>query len=210
MKLSFAINLHKGTTALYVTSLMLIYQNFTIGAWVYLALHGSYGLLWILKDRIYPDRQWEQRVSAAYGAFVFFALSLYWVAPWLLIARPYIPNPGIIAAAVGLNMIGVMLHFSSDAQKFYTLKYRPGLITEGFFKRCRNTNYLGELMIYIGFALLAGTWIAFIGIAAFFAGAFIPNMAKKDKSLSRFPEFAAYKKTSGLLFPKIQNPFTPN
>jgi protein-S-isoprenylcysteine O-methyltransferase Ste14 len=96
-----------------------------------------------------------------------------------------------------------MLHYSSDAQKYFTLKYKPGLITEGFFKRCRNTNYLGELMIYTGFALLSGSWIGYIGITGFFIGAFIPNMIKKDKSLSRYPEFETYKKQSGLLFPKF-------
>ncbi len=31
----------------------------------------------------------------------------------------------------------------------------------------------------------------------------IPNMLKKDKSLSRYPEFEAYKQVSGLIFPKL-------
>jgi protein-S-isoprenylcysteine O-methyltransferase Ste14 len=129
-------------------------------------------------------------------------LGLYWIAPWLLISQRIEPPAAIIATAVALNMFGVMLHYSSDAQKYFTLKYKPGLITEGFFARCRNTNYLGELMIYSGFALLTMSWIGFIGIAAFFIGAFIPNMIKKDKSLARYPEFNSYKKKSGLLFPK--------
>jgi len=96
-----------------------------------------------------------------------------------------------------------MLHFASDAQKHFTLKYKSGLITEGFFAKCRNTNYLGELMIYSGFGLLTMSWIGFIGIAAFFAGAFIPNMIRKDKSLSRYAEFTEYKKKSGLILPKL-------
>jgi protein-S-isoprenylcysteine O-methyltransferase Ste14 len=76
------------------------------------------------------------------------------------------------------------------------------LITDGFFARTRNPNYLGELMIYLGFAMLSMHWIGYIGIVAFFVGAFIPNMIKKDKSLSRFAEFAEYKKKSGLFLPK--------
>jgi len=202
MKLNFPINLHKGGTAFLVISLMFFYQNFSTGPWVYLALHGSYGFLWLLKDRMFPDKQWEQIVSVPYGIFVFLVLGLYWIAPWLLISQRIEPPAVIIAAAVALNMFGVMLHYSSDAQKYFTLKYKPGLITEGFFARSRNTNYLGELMIYSGFALLTVSWIGFIGIAAFFIGAFIPNMIKKDKSLARYPEFDNYKKKSGLLFPK--------
>lgn len=138
-----------------------------------------------------------------YGIFVFLALGLYWIAPWVLISKHYEPGNQLIAMAVALNIIGVMLHYSSDAQKYFTLKYKPGLITEGFFSRCRNANYLGELMIYSGFAILTVSWLGFIGIATFFVGAFVPNMIKKDKSLSRYPEFANYKKQSGLLFPKL-------
>lgn len=202
MKLKYPVNLHKGMTAFIVLSLMFFYQNFSIGPWLYLALHGSYGFLWLLKDRMFPDKQWEQLASIPYGIFVFLVLGLYWIAPWLLISQRIEPPAVIIAAAVMLNMVGVMLHYGSDAQKYFTLKYKPGLITEGFFARCRNTNYLGELMIYSGFALLTVSWIGFIGIAAFFIGAFIPNMIKKDKSLARYPEFDNYKKKSGLLFPK--------
>jgi protein-S-isoprenylcysteine O-methyltransferase Ste14 len=202
MKLKYPINLHKGSTAFFVLGLMFFYQNFSIGPWVYLALHGSYGFLWLLKDHIFPDKQWEQIVSVPYGIFVFLVLGLYWIAPWFLISQQIIPSAAIVAFAVALNMFGVMLHYGSDAQKYFTLKYKPGLITEGFFARCRNTNYLGELMIYSGFALLAVSWIGFIGIAAFFIGAFIPNMIKKDRSLSRYPEFINYKKHSGLLLPK--------
>lgn len=203
MKLKYPINLHKGSTAFFVLGLMFYYQNFSIGPWVYLALHGSYGFLWLFKDRMFPDKQWEQLVSVPYGIFVFLALGLYWIAPWLLISQRIEPGAAIIATAVALNMFGVMLHYGSDAQKYFTLKYKPGLITEGFFARCRNTNYLGELMIYSGFALLTVSWIGFIGVTAFFIGAFMPNMIKKDKSLSRYPDFDNYKKHSWLLFPKI-------
>ena len=203
MKLKVPINVHKGATAFYVVALMFYYDNFSIGAWIYLALHGSYGFLWLLKDQLFPDKQWEQNVSVGYALFVFVALGLYWIAPWILIAQYKTPGNALIATAVALNVIGVMLHYGSDAQKYFTLKYKSGLITDAFFARCRNTNYLGELMIYLGFALLATSWIAFIGIGVFFVGAFIPNMLKKDKSLSRYPEFSLYKKKSGLLFPKL-------
>jgi len=155
----------------------------------------------LLKDQIFPDRQWEQDVSVGYAFFVFLALGLYWVAPWILISRHQDPAPGIMSAAVALNMFGVMLHFGSDAQKYFTLQYKHGLITEGFFARCRNTNYLGELMIYVGFALLANHWMGFIGIMVFFLGAFLPNMLKKEKSLSRYPQFESYKEETGFLWP---------
>lgn len=207
MKVKHVINLHKGSTFLVVLGLMLAYQNFTLGPWVYLSLHGTYGLLWLLKDRLYPDKQWEQEISIAQGMLGFGMLFLYWVAPFILISSGSIPSYPLIAAAIALNILGVFLHYGSDAQKYYTLKYRSGLITEGFFARCRNTNYLGEILIYSAFAMLAQHWLPFVILGIFAAVLFIPNMLKKDKSLSRYPEFAEYKAHSGLLLPQL---FTPN
>lgn len=203
MRIKHPINLHKGLTAFFVLSLMYWYDNFSIGAWVYLALHGSYGFLWLFKDRVYPDKKWEEPVSVTYSILVFFALGLYWIAPFILISQYKMPGEIITAGAVALNMFGAVLHFGSDAQKYFTLKYKPGLITEGFFARCRNPNYLGELMIYVGFALLSMSWMGYIGILAFFIFVFIPGMIQKDKSLSRYPNFAEYQKRSGLMWPKI-------
>jgi len=210
MKIKYAINLHKGLTGLVVLGLMLFYQNFTLGPWVYLALHGTYGILWLLKDRIYPDKQWEQEVSVGLGIFGFAIAGLYWVAPFILISSGTVPPLPLVAAAIFLNIMGVFLHYTSDAQRYFTLKYKPGLITEGFFARCRNTNYLGEIFIYTGFAMLAMHWLPFVILAGFVGAMFLPNMRNKDQSLSRYPEFAAYKARSGLLLPQLFVPATPD
>lgn len=108
-----------------------------------------------------------------------------------------------MAAAISLNLLGIFLHYGSDAQKYYTLKYKSGLITEGFFARCRNPNYLGEACIYISFAMLAQHWLPFLILGFMVAMVWIPNMLKKDQSLSRYPEFENYKANSGLIFPKL-------
>ncbi|HEY9749705.1 MAG TPA: DUF1295 domain-containing protein [Allocoleopsis sp.] len=213
MKAKHAINLQKGLTGFVVIGLMWAYQNFTIGPWVYLALHGTYGLLWLLKDRLFPDKQWEQKISVGQGIFVGIILVLYWVAPFLLISRGVVPSAPLIAAAVALNILGVFLHYGSDAQKYFTLKYQSGLITEGFFARCRNTNYLGEILIYSSFALLAQHWLPFAILALFFVGLFLPNMRRKDQSLARYPEFAEYKARSGFLLPQLlpaKDPVVPS
>src|SRR4028119_1648299 len=209
MKAKHFINLHKALTFPFILTLMLIYQNFNFGAWVYLALHATYGLLWLIKDQIYPDKQWEQEISVGMGILGFVLVSLYWVAPFILISSGSQPPLPLVAAAISLNIIGVFLHYTADAQKYYTLKYRSGLITEGFFARCRNTNYLGEILIYGSFAMLAQHWFPFLILAGFSAGLFLPNMRKKDQSLSRYPEFADYKARSGFLLPRLFVPTTP-
>ncbi|MBE9045100.1 DUF1295 domain-containing protein [Pleurocapsales cyanobacterium LEGE 10410] len=203
MKIKYPINLHKFSTFAVVLGLMAIYHNFTLAPWVYLALHGTYGIMWLIKDSLYPDRQWEQEVSLATGIFTFVLLGSYWVAPFILISSGVEPSAPLICIAIATNIFGVFLHYGSDAQKYFTLKYNTGLITEGFFSRSRNPNYLGEILIYLGFAMLAQHWLPFVILGIFTAVIFVPNMLKKDKSLSRYPEFAAYQERSGLLLPKL-------
>lgn len=203
MKIKHPINLHKFLTFAVVLGLMAVYHNFTIAAWVYLALHGTYGIMWLIKDSLYPDKQWEQEMPVVNGVATFIFIGLYWVAPFILISNRVEPSAPLIAAAIATYIFGLLLHYGSDAQKYFTLKYKKGLITEGFFSRSRNPNYLGEILIYLGFAMLAQHWLPFVIIGAVFATIFVPNMIKKDKSLARYPEFAAYKERSGLLLPKL-------
>lgn len=203
MKLKHPINLHKGLTFVVVCALMYGFENYSLPALLYLALHGTYGFLWLLKDRWYPDRQWEKEISAPYGVLVFCSLCLYWCSPVILISRHVMPPDSILFAAVLLNTWGVFLHFGSDAQKHFTLQQAPGqLITGGFFARNRNTNYLGEALIYSSFAMLSMHWLPFAVLGAFVIFVFVPNMLKKDKSLSRYPGFDAYRKKSGLFLPR--------
>ena len=182
---------------------MTLYQNFTVTAWVYFALHGTYAILWLFKDRIYPDKSWEEEIPIPVGIFTFLMLGLYWVAPFILISHNIEASPALTGVVVVMNTLGIFLHYSSDAQKYYTLKYHSGLITEGFFARCRNTNYLGAALIYGSFALLTQHWLPFVILGLFCSLVFVPNMLKKDKSLSRYPQFEAYKQVSGLIFPKL-------
>jgi len=153
--------------------------------------------------KIKHHRQWEEEIPLAMGITTFVFLGSYWVAPYILISSRVQPSAALMAVAIATNLFGVFLHYGSDAQKYFTLKYQKGLITEGFFSRSRNPNYLGEILIYLGFALLTQHWLPLLILCVFTALIFVPNMKKKDQSLSRYPEFAAYKERSGLLLPKL-------
>ena len=205
MKLNQIINLHKGLTLFVVFGLMLFYDNFSISAWIYLALHGTYGILWLLKEKIFPDPYFKEEINLMTSIIGFIFLGSYWIAPFILISSKIIVPYPIVAACISFNIIGVFLHFSSDAQKYFTLKIKKELITDGFFKRIRNTNYLGEILIYLSFAMLSMNIIPFIILGLFFIIVFFPRMQKKEKSLSKYDSFKQYKKTSGLIFPKFND-----
>ena len=206
MKQKHYIDLHKGATFLYILLLIFI-NDFTvtnINAYVYLALHGTYGILWILKSNIFPDRQWEAKCSIWYGLLIWFGLSLYWIAPYIIITNSIESSNWYIAFCISIYIFGVFFHFTSDMQKFVQLNHNPNnLITDVMFSKIRNINYLGELFIYLGFSLLAMHPLPIIALLSFVIIIWIPNMIRKDKSLSRYNNFKEYKKTTNSLFPFI-------
>ena len=205
LKFAWSINLHKGMTAFVVLLLMLIYRNFSTAAWMYLALHGSYGFIWLFKHFTFADRKWEVKIT--YGGFVvvYLLLALYWIGPFLLIsdvipARPEISG-WLLSLATGLYAFGVMLMMVSDCQKYFTLKHKQGLITDGVYTHVRHPNYLGEMMVYGSFALVCQHWIPWLVLAYYWICIFYVNMRMADASLSRYPEWEAYKSRTGLLLP---------
>lgn len=204
LKASWVINAQKGGTLPFVLALMWLTDCWTATAWTYAALHGSYGLCWLLKDRVFPDPNWEKRVTFG-GAFVMWALvlGLYWAAPVLIVTSRAEASPGLRAAATLLYALGVVLMMGSDAQKYFTLRARRGLITDGFFARIRHPNYLGEMMLYASFALLAGHWFPWAVLGWVWVGVFVPNMLRKEASMARHPEWAAYKARTGFLLPAL-------
>ncbi len=199
------IDSHKCATAVAVVVLIAVYGAWdNTAAWLYLALHGTYGFLWILKSLAFGDKQWEKPTSAPYGLLIWITLTGYWVAPWIIVSRDVTPEPWYLGLCVALYAFGVFFHFASDMQKHMSMKLAPGkLMTGGLWSRCRNPNYFGELLIYLGFVMLAQHWAPFLVLGGILAGIWLPNMIRKDRSLARYPEFAAWKKRSKLFIPFV-------
>ncbi|KAJ3348926.1 hypothetical protein HDU91_006491, partial [Kappamyces sp. JEL0680] len=168
---------------------------------VYTALHGTYGLLWLAKSHLFPDPNFERTTSPSEFAQCYLSLTSYFL-PALLIAYNGIRLSSFaLLWATALYTVGVFFHFGSDMQKAVALQYNPGrLITDKFFGIVRHPNYLGELMIYSSFACLTGSLVGFAPLAVFFGALWLPNMLKKEKSLSRFKEWPDYKnRVKGLI-----------
>jgi protein-S-isoprenylcysteine O-methyltransferase Ste14 len=203
MRERHVIDFFKLATGPFVLACMTWYHGWDrMAPWLYLGLHGTYGVLWVLKSRVFPDRQWERKLTVWRALFLASGLSLYWVAPWLVLARPATLSGPLLFGCVAAFGLGVFLHFASDMQKHVALKLNPGhLIEDGLWKRVRNPNYLGELLIYGSFAALAQHWIPFAVLAMVVAIEWIPNMVRKDRSLSRYPGFREYRKRTAIIVP---------
>jgi protein-S-isoprenylcysteine O-methyltransferase Ste14 len=204
------INAHKILVTPVVLGMMWFFHNWSTEAYVYLALHGTYSLLWLMKQTYYPDGRFAQKLPLGRGIlFVFLPLAGYYLAPYLLTSRHVKMPPYGFAIVLFIYILGIFFHYVGDAQKFYTLQVRKGLIEEGLFSRTRNPNYLGEIAIYTAYAILSMHWLPFVVLGAWVFGFFVRNMLKKDEALSRHPGFLEYKSRTGLLFPKILRPSAP-
>ena len=211
MKHKFYIDFHKGITFFYILFLIEYFHQWSNNTiMIYLALHGSYGIMWVIKSMIYPDKSWERKVTIFYGLYTWIGLSLYWISPILIVSgyfnngQPVIASPLLLFWSVFIYSIGVFLHFTSDMQKHTILNIKKNtLITDGMFKKCRNINYFGELLIYSSFSMLSMHWLPFAILGLFLVIVWIPNMYKKEKSLSRYDDFNDYKINSKLFIPFI-------
>jgi protein-S-isoprenylcysteine O-methyltransferase Ste14 len=209
------INLHKASVGPLVLGLMLATGDFSLAAWLYLALHGLYGILWVAKDVAFGDPSWRRPASVTSCVVIFvFPLGLYYLAPLVMLTPLGRVVPGgwgttaalplpVAFAAVCCFVLGAFFHFGSDAQKHFVLAHqRPRrLITDGFFALTRNPNYLGEMLIYASFCLLAQHWLPWAGCAVVWLSVFVVNMAHKERSMSRYPEHAAWRARTGFLVP---------
>jgi hypothetical protein len=133
-KFAWVINFQKTGTFPFLAFLIAWYHNTSTAAWIYLAMHGSYGLVWIIKDLAFPDPAWQQRITILGGINAFLAvLGWYWVFGWLLIsgvAEPAYPLPEYawFCLCVSLCILGCVIMIAADAQKYFTLRLRRGLL----------------------------------------------------------------------------------
>ena len=77
------------------------------------------------------------------------------------------------------------------------------LIRSGFFRYTRNPNYLGEMLLYSGFAIMLNHWYPWIYLASVWCTVFTLRMLTKDCSLRKKLGWDAYAWNTNILLPKI-------
>ena len=130
LKLAWIINFQKLTTIPMLVLLMHHYGNASVAAWIYLALQGSYALVWLVKDLAFPDAKFHQPATIGAGiASLITVLGWYWLLGWLMIARgrrtgyPF-ADDAWFSLCIGLCIVGCTIMIAADAQKYFTLRVR--------------------------------------------------------------------------------------
>ena len=98
---------------------MYAYNNYSTGMYLYLVLHGSYGIFWVIKDIAFPDSRFDRMASVGSCLATFLFLTLYWFIPVPLAAGLGISNPSTarIVFLLGLYVSGLVLMLGSDYPK---------------------------------------------------------------------------------------------
>ena len=91
----------------------------------------------------------------------------------------------------------------TDSQKYLVLKERKGLITHCMTGWSRNMNYVGEMMLYASFGVLCQRTEVWLIYAYVWGAIFSLRMMLKEYSLSKKPEWPAYKARTWFLLPKL-------
>ena len=167
----------------------------------------SIGIFWYLKDSIFPDPSFQKKLTilSATGIWVF-VLGPYLVPAYRLASR-LADNDAISYERAWISTLiyvfGVVIMLLSDSQKYYTLKYKKGLISDGMMKYTRNPNYLGEVMIYGAFILLVNDTLSYLCVMQVWFIVFTLRIIEKDNSLSKKEGWAQYSQRSWVLIPKV-------
>lgn len=124
----YIINTFKGLTFIWVLALMFYFNNFSTGMWLYLFLHGTYGICWLVKDMIFPDGTFKQRATFLSLTILTTFLTGYWCISLPLAAGYGIQSPSTnrIIFLIALYILGLILMMGADYQKTKTLSQKKG------------------------------------------------------------------------------------
>lgn len=102
-----------------------------------------------------------------------------------------------------LYIFGLVIMLLADSQKFYTLKYKKGLISDGLMKYTRNPNYLGQIMLYGSFVVLVNDMLSYVCVMQVWFIIFSLRIHQKELSLRKKEGWKEYSARSWVLIPKI-------
>jgi hypothetical protein len=116
-RINWIINATKVLVAPIILAMMWYFHNWSVATFLYLGLHGTYTLLWLIKQSVFPDKSFAQPIPLWIGVLTpFLPLMTYMIGAYLLISEHTVPPNWVFALAPFLCISGVFLHYVSDAQ----------------------------------------------------------------------------------------------
>ena len=206
------VNIQKGGTIFIMYLLMLYFNNFSTGAYTYLSLHGSYGIIWVIKDIIFPDKSMHVKTCLIPAGALIGLLLLYWGIGFEMMCGLGIqePNNMRIFLCFIIYSFGLIFMICADLQKYLILKYKKILVNNYFLAWNRNTNFLGEIMIYFSFAFIVGRIECYLLLIFVWSTFFAGRIYLKEKSLQKKKGYNLYFQNNYLILFKFFNNYFLN
>ncbi len=202
-----AINVAKIITILCLISFAVIYQVNDYRQVIYLCLHISYCLWWLLEQLLFPQRRQQlftEKVGISTFFFVILFVGVFYSFPGYLAFTNHNPLSYLtVAIALPLYIFGSLINTGADVQKMVAKSMGSGLVKDGAWRSLRHVNYLGDLMRYTSFSVIAGSLWAFV-LPGMISLLYLQRIGEKEESMAaKYPEFAAYQQNSSRLLPWI-------
>jgi protein-S-isoprenylcysteine O-methyltransferase Ste14 len=202
-----AINIAKIITILLLVAFALVFGIQDLRQVLYLCLHISYCLWWLVEQWFYPLRRQQMfsesvgvggLVSALLIVGVFYALPGY-----LAFTNPEPISLPIVAVALPLFIFGSLINASADIQKLTAKQYGAGLVRDGIWRFSRNINYFGDLLRYVSFSVVAGSIWAYV-VPVSIALLYLQRIFQKEQSMpQKYQDYQEYQQSSTRLIPFI-------
>ena len=201
-----AINTAKISTIVLLIAFALIFGIQDFRQVIYMCLHISYCLWWLVEQWFYPQRRQIFGEPVGVGGFIaslLFIGALYSLPGYLAFTNP---TPlSFLTAGIALPMFifGTLINACADIQKMTAKQYGAGLVSDGIWRFSRNINYFGDLLRYISFSVVAGSIWAYI-VPTLIAMIYLQRIFQKEQSMpEKYQEYAEYQRSSSCLIPFI-------
>ncbi|MGD1874021.1 MAG: DUF1295 domain-containing protein [Mastigocoleus sp.] len=202
-----AINIAKVITILCLIILSVIYGFQDQRQVIYLCLHISYCSWWLLEQWLFPERA-QQIFNEKVGILAFIAVLLfvgvfYALPGYFAFTNSHPISYLTIAIALPLYIFGSLINTGADVQKMVAKSMGASLVNDGIWRFVRHINYLGDLMRYTSFSVIAGSLWAFI-LPCIITLLYLQRISQKEEAMAaKYPDFATYKQNSSRLLPGI-------
>ncbi len=173
---------------------------------LYLCLHISYCLWWLLEQLLFPQRRQQlftEQVSILAFIVLLFVGVFYSLPGYLAFTNLNPVGYLTVAIALPFYIFGSLINTGADVQKMVAKSMGSGLVNDGIWRSVRHVNYLGDLMRYTSFSVMAGELWAFL-LPGRITLLYLQRISQKEEAMSaKYPEFAAYQQNSSRLLPWI-------
>ncbi|KOP27202.1 steroid 5-alpha reductase [Hapalosiphon sp. MRB220] len=201
-----AINIAKALTIVLLLSFSFIFGIQDLRQVIYLCLHVSYCLWWLLEQWLFPQRRQIFSEPVGFGRFIFALLfvGIFYSLPGYLAFINSVPISAIATAvALPLYIFGSLINATADIQKLTAKQYGAELVSDNIWRFSRNINYFGDLLRYLSFAVVAGSVWAYL-VPTVILLIYVQRVFQKEQSMSaKYQNYPEYQKSSSRLIPFV-------